>query len=309
MTDRASKTSAASIRARLENVARARSAEFQLIASDWAIERFLYRLGISAHAGDFVLKGAMLFRLWTGDKGRATWDLDLMRHRRGGVAELENVVREICSIEAADGIAFDADSIRGEIIRAAQEEAGVRLRFTAHLAKMRIPLQVDVGFGDVVTPTEVSMRYPTLLSQDAPNVQTYPRETVVAEKVEAIVSLGVTNSRMKDFYDVRTLAWMFPFDGRILTQALSATFGQRGTPLPTTTPVVLTREFLEDPGRATQWRAFLQRGRLQGPESGGQLSDDLRQFLEPLLAATARRSGFDALWSPGGPWSVPAATT
>lgn len=303
MTGDAGSARAVSIKARLENVARATGRELQLTMSDWAIERLLYRLGVSRHASDFVLKGATLLRVWTGEKGRATWDLDLLGHRRGGVEEMESVVREIGAIDADDGIVFDAGTVRGEIIRSAQEEAGVRIRLDARLARARIPMQVDVGFGDTVTPAETSIRYPTVLGQAAPTVLAYPQEALIAEKVEAMVSLGVTNSRMKDFHDVRALAWTHRFEGEMLVRAMRATFHRRGTTIPGTVPVALTREFAEDTSRAAQWRAFLRRGRLTGPANVGELSEDLRRFLMPPLEAAAAGLDFLSRWPPGGPWA------
>lgn len=303
MTGERAPLGAASIRARLENVGRARGVEFQLVLSDWAIERFLYRLGISKHAEGFTLKGAMLFRLWTGEKGRATWDLDLLGHRRAGIPAMEKVIREICAIGVDDGIVFDVATIRGEAIRGADEEGGVRIRLEARLANARIPVQIDIGFGDAVTPAEAEIQYPTLLpQQQAPRVLAYPREAVIAEKVEAMVSLGLTNSRMKDFFDVRTLAWMYPFDGPPLMAAIRATFGRRGTPLPVDEPVVLSREFLTDAGRAAQWRAFLRRGRLAAPADAGELAEDLRGFVGPVLLAASRGDRFERRWEPRGPW-------
>lgn len=303
MTVERAPLSAASIRARLENNARARGIEFQLVLSDWAIERFLYRLGISKHAGAFALKGAMLFRLWTAEKGRATWDLDLHGHHRDGIRATERVIREICALGVEDGIAFDVAAIRGEAIRGAQEEGGVRVRLEARLGNARIPVQIDIGFGDAITPPAVAIQYPTLLpQQQAPRVLAYPREAVIAEKVEAMISLGLTNSRMKDFFDVRTLASMYPFDGALLAAAIRATFERRGTPLPMDEPVVLSRQFLDDAGRAAQWRAFLKRGRLAAPTDAGEVADDLRAFVGPVLRAASRGDRFERHWEPGGPW-------
>lgn len=163
-------------------------------------------------------------------------------------------------------------------------------------------MQIDVGFGDVVTPRESLVTYPTLLDLPAPCILAYPRETVVAEKLEAIVSLGITTSRMKDFYDLRVLAWSFPFDGASLASAIRATFTNRDTPIPSGEPLPLTREFLGSPDRQTQWRAFLQRGRLDGPVSAVALSDDLRLFFSPLLASLHAYGDFAGAWPPGGPW-------
>jgi hypothetical protein len=294
----------ASVRARLLNVGRERGLEFQLVLSDFAIERFLYRLATSPHASDYVLKGAMLFRTWSSDRHRATWDLDLLGRGPQQVDRLEEVVREICSMPGADGITFDAGSVRGELIRAGDEEAGVRVRFTAHLAEAKIPVQVDVGFGDAVIPEPQRASYPTLLGQPAPTLLAYPREAVVAEKFEAMVSIGVTNSRMKDFYDVHTLASTFHFDGITLATAIGATFAQRGTDLPGPDPLVLTDGFLNSPERQTQWRAFLKRARLPGPAGVTALSGSLRRFLGPVVEALISQRTFAATWLPRGPWEV-----
>lgn len=292
----------ASVRARLQNLARQRKLEFQLVLSEFAIERLLYRLGTSRHAERFVLKGAMLFKLWSDDRHRATWDLDLLGQGANNVADVVAVVRDVCSISGEDGIVFDIGSITGEEIRAGDEYAGIRVRFEARLAEARIPMQVDVGFGDAIMPAPVRETYPTLLDHAAPSILVYPREAVIAEKFEAMISLGVTNSRMKDFYDVHVLASSFAFEGPALARAIRATFERRGTPFPDAEPLVLTREFLGAPERQRQWRAFLRRGRLDGPLDAGDLADALRRFLGPVLTAGARGEAFSGAWPPGGPW-------
>lgn len=293
---------AASFKARLRNVAKTRNVEFQTVLSEFAIERLLYRLGVSPYQNEFVLKGAMLFRLWTPQRGRATWDLDLLGRSGSTVDDVVSVVSALCSMAGDDAIEFDVDSVRGENIRAADEEGGVRVRLVARLGNVRIPMQLDVGFGDIVTPHEELVTYPTLLDQPAPNVFAYPRETVVAEKLHAIVSLGVKTSRMKDLYDVRVLAWSFPFEGAVLASAIRATFANRGTLIPAEEPVVLTEDFLGSADRQTQWRAFLKRGRLDGPSDGASLSSDLRLFVAPILAGLAVEREFSGSWYPGGPW-------
>ena len=292
----------ASVRARLQNLARTRKTEFQLVLSEFAIERLLYRLGVSRHADRFVLKGATLFKLWTDDRHRATWDVDFLGRGASGIADVVGVVRDVCSIAAEDGIEFDVDSIAGDAIRAADEYGGVRVRLEARLAEARIPMQIDVGFGDAVIPPPSRQTYPTLLDHAAPRILAYPREAVVAEKLEAMVSLGVTTSRMKDFYDVHVLASSFAFDGPALVAGVRATFERRATPFPDGVPLVLTRPFLEDPDRRTQWRAFLRRGRLEGPGDSGDVADALMLFLGPLLAAAAGGDPFHRRWAPGGPW-------
>lgn len=295
---------AASVRARLLAIARRRGVEFQLVLSEFAIERLLYRLGISPHADRFVLKGAMLFKLWSDGRHRATWDLDLLGRGASTVADVVAVIRDLCSIGVDDGIAFDADSIAAEEIRAGDEYAGVRVRLAAGLAGARIPVQVDVGFGHAIVPPPIRESYPTLLDHAPPRILVYPREAVVAEKLEAMVTLGVTNSRMKDFYDVHLLASAFSFDGSSLAQAIRATFERRRAPLSAAEPLVLTREFLGAPERQQQWRAFLRRGRLEAPPDAAQLAEALQQFLGPVLAAIARGETFSASWPSGGPWQV-----
>lgn len=293
---------AASVRARLLNLSRLRKAEFQLLLSEFAIERLLYRLGVSAYRDRFVLKGATLFKLWPEVLHRATWDLDLLGRGPNTIADVVAVVRALCGIEVYDGIVYDASSVGGEEIRASDEYAGVRVRLEARLAEARIPVQVDVGFGDAVIPAPVREHYPALLDHLPPHILVYPREAVVAEKLDAMVSLGVTNSRMKDFYDVYVLASYFAFEGPTLAQAIRATFERRGTPFFEAEPLVLTRDFLAAPERQTQWRAFLRRGRLIAPPDAGDLADALQLFLGPILRAAANGEGFSPHWPPGGPW-------
>lgn len=294
---------AASVRARLENLSRELKVEFQLLLSEFAIERWLFRLGVSRYAEDFVLKGAMLFKLWSDERHRATWDLDLRGLGPGGVAQVVAVVREVSAIREEDGIAFELDSIDGEEIRSADEYAGVRVRFAARLAEARIPMQIDVGFADAIVPSAVPSTYPTLLGHGAPKILAYPREAVVAEKLEAMISLGVTNSRMKDFYDVFVLASTFTFQGRTLAHAIRSTFERRGTAFPVEEPLVLKREFLAAPERQTQWRAFLRRSRLGVLPDAEELADALARFLISPLTAAARDEDFLAVWPAGGPWS------
>jgi predicted nucleotidyltransferase component of viral defense system len=257
---RAPKDVAASVRARLYAVARERGVELQRVLTEFAVERLLYRLGASPHRDRFVLKGATLFRLWSDERSRATWDVDFLGRGASGVQDVAGVVGDLCGIAADDGLQLDAASVTAEEIRSPDEYGGVRVRLAARLGKARIPLQVDVGFGDAVVPPPRRESFPTLLDHPAPRVLVYPPEAVVAEKLEAMISLGATNSRMKDFYDVYLLASTMGFDGDALALAIRATFERRQTLLPAGEPSVLAAAFLADPARQTQWRAFLRRG-------------------------------------------------
>ena len=301
--DRKPTNVAASVRARLLNLSRKRGEEFQLVLSDFATERLLYRLGVSPYSDQYILKGAMLFRLWSADRYRATWDLDLLGHGAGSIEAVLAVIRDICAISADDGLAFDLESIGGEEIRVQGEYAGVRVKLECHLSDARIPMQIDVGFGDAVFPIPHRETYPTLLDLAPPQVLVYPREAVVAEKLEAVVTLGVTNSRMKDFYDLNRLATHFVFEGGSLTGAILATFGRRKTPIPSPGLQELSTGFLATPARRALWNAFWKRSRIAGtPESIEKMSAMLQNFVDPLLAAMQDGRTFSSRWEPGGPW-------
>jgi len=293
---------AASVRARLYNLSKLRGAEFQLLLSDFAIERLLYRLGASAHKSRFVLKGAMLFKLWPQESCRASWDLDLLGRGANSIAEVVAVFKELCGLAVPDGITFDPASVKGEDIKSEDEYNGVRVRLEARLAEARIPVQVDVGFGDTAVPGPRWETYPTLLDHPPPRVLAYCRETVVAEKLDAMLTLGVINSRMKDFYDIYVLASKFAFRGQALAESIRATIERRRTPIPNDIPIALAPGFLAAPERRKQWQAFLRRGRLKAPPDTAVLGEMLRSFLWPVLVSLGKGQAFDRSWQPGGPW-------
>ncbi|MEX2324027.1 MAG: nucleotidyl transferase AbiEii/AbiGii toxin family protein [Acidimicrobiia bacterium] len=293
---------AASIRQRLLNLARERGEDFELVLIHYAVERFLYRLSRSLIADRFVLKGAMLFSTWVEVPRRPTRDLDLLGFGDDAVVSVERSVAQIVRTEVEpDGLEFDEGSIRGEEIREGQEYAGVRVRLRASLAGARIPLQVDVAFGDVVSPEPRTVEYPTLLALAAPRLRAYPPEPVVAEKFQALVALGMANTRMKDFYDLWLLAERMRFDGPPLRQAMEATFRQRDTPVPLDPPVALTAEFHDDASKQQQWAAFLTRSDLQAPALPAVI-ERVRTFLLPPAASIARGESFDEIWQPAGAW-------
>jgi len=295
---------AASVRQRLLNRIRQTGEDANLVWSRYAVERLLYRLSVSDYAQDFVLKGAALFTVWTGQPHRPTLDVDLLGHGEGSRGRLEAVLRNVCQVAVEpDGLRFDPDSVAAEPIRNKQQYGGHRVTMTAFLGKARIPVKVDVAFGDVVTPRAQEITYPTLLDLPAPRLRACPRETVVAEKLHAMVVLGIANSRMKDFYDVCVLAQSFAYGGATLGRAIRATFERRATSLPAQPPLALTEEFGRDATKQTQWRGFLRRSGAGGaPEDFGDVVAALAAFLCPVLTGLSRAKAFEATWTPPGPW-------
>ena len=303
------KNVAASVRQRLLNLSRSSGEDFQLLLTRYGVERLLFRLGASEFVDQFVLKGAMLFTVWTGHLHRPTRDLDLLGFGDPDAGRLLAVFRSLCAAAGPDdGLVFAADSVEVRPIREEQEYGGQRVTFVARLGSARVDYQVDVGFGDAVTPAAERIEFPTLLGTERPRLRAYPRETVVAEKCEAMVSLGLANSRMKDFYDLVVLARAFSFEGSVLVEAVRATFARRKTAIPVALPVGLTDQFTSDDAKRRQWAAFRKRG---GPEVGkmvGELDSvvaELRAFLGPLLAAAAAGGPSPARWPAGGPWGPP----
>jgi predicted nucleotidyltransferase component of viral defense system len=293
-----------SVRDRLTAHAREKGEEFQLVLTRYALERLLYRISRSAHGAGFVLKGAMLFALWTEQPHRPTKDLDLLGSGEPAVGRFEQIFREVCGAAVEDdGLVFDPATVRGERIKEDQEYEGLRLTFVATLERARIPLQIDIGFGDAVTPAAVAVAFPTILDFPTPALMAYPRETVVAEKFQAMVALGIANSRMKDFYDLWVLARRFAFDGAPLAAAIRATFERRKTAVPAAAPLALTAAFTDDAAKNAQWQGFVRKSRL--PADGTALPEiatALRAFLLPPAEAVRTGAGFARTWTPGGPW-------
>lgn len=269
----------------------------------FGIERLLYRLSESEHVSGFVLKGATLFAVWTETPHRPTKDLDLLGFGSPDPDRLVAVFEEIVDVEVvADGIVFDGESIAAIEIRGNREYDGIRLTMEAKLGTARIPIQVDVGFGDATAVPPSSVEIPTLLTdQPAPKLRAYTREVVVAEKFHAIVHLGMPNTRMKDYYDLVVLSRRFDFEGAVLGKAIAATFERRGTPVPTECPEGLQDDFGTDATKTTQWRAFLRR---TGAERDLELLDVVRvvrAFLLPVAQGILDDEPAGA-WPPGGPW-------
>ena len=246
----------------------------------------------------------MLFVTWVADPFRPTRDLDLLGHSDRDIEAIAQTFRVICAQPVAeDGVTFDVATLTAAPIREEVEYGGVRVRTTATIAGARIPIQVDIGFGDAITPAAIEIDYPTLLDAPTPRLRAYPVETVVAEKFEALVTLGVANSRLKDFYDLWVISQTFELRQSALVEAIQRTFGRRGTVLPSTVPVGLTDGFAEV--WAAQWRAFLGRDRMAAaPDALVATVADLRLFLMPLVVGLKE----ERIWPPSGPWSPAAAT-
>ncbi|MEO8119966.1 MAG: nucleotidyl transferase AbiEii/AbiGii toxin family protein [Rhodoferax sp.] len=253
----------ASIRARLKQRADACGQDFNLTLTHYGLERLLYRLSISAHATNFLLKGALLFSLWYDQPHRPTRDVDLLGFGADDINSAVSAFCEICSFAVEDGIEFNPASIKGAEIRKEAGYGGVRIDIVAKLDGARIALQVDIGFGDAVTPGPVSVSYPVLLDDlPAPQLRAYPKHTVVAEKFHAICLLGMANTRMKDYFDL----WMLLDDGGLdpqeLQRAITATFARRKMSMPTALPVGFGDAFATDATKQLQWNAFLKKNRL-----------------------------------------------
>ena len=291
----------ASVRDRLAATAKTTRRPFQEVLQYYAIERFLYRLGVSPHQKHFVLKGALMLRVWDAPAARPTRDVDLLGAVDNSLDTIAGIVRSVCNLEVpADGIGFDAKTLICERIKEDADYEGVRARFQGRLGSARAPMQLDIAFGDsVITPPAV-VTYPTLLDLPAPRLRGYPRETVVAEKFEAMVKLGTLNSRMKDFFDLWLLARQFDFDGELLAKQVTATFEHRGTALEPE-PVALTRAFT-DPAQK-MWAAFVKKNNLgEIPTGFSDVIDALVVFLQPVAAACAEGHAFPRRWKAPGPW-------
>ena len=289
----------ASVLARLRNLARQRGDDYNLLLNRFALERLLCRVAASPHADRFLLKGALLFSLWYDQPHRPTRDADLLGFGPDDADTLIATFRNIAAIELDDGIAFDPKSVRADSIREDNRYGGLRVRLNGRIANVRCALQIDVGFGDAVTPQPQTVVFPVLLDDLAePTLRVYPVYTVISEKYHAMVILGLANTRMKDFFDIATIAQRTDLNGATLAQAIAATFMRRGTALPTQPPVALTREFGNHGAKQRQWHAFLNKNRI----IAGTLPETvtlLHILLWPASQVAARGDGATAAWKAG----------
>jgi hypothetical protein len=289
----------ASVRDRLLNKARSEKLDFNLLLTRYALERMLYRISISAERDQFLLKGALLFDLWFDIPHRPTHDADFLGFGSPEIPRLAEVFRDICRIEVEDGIVFHPESVNASEIRKEANYSGIRIMLMGMLDSARCPIQIDVGFGDAVVPGPDEVSYPIILpGMPEPQLRVYPRYTVVAEKLEALTSLGMLNSRMKDFFDLWVLAKHSDFNGAVLARAVTATFERRSTPIPHDIPIGLSDEFINDTHKTKQWQAFLSKNALL-PMSLPEVIADLREFLLPVLLSD---SAHNMNWQAGDGW-------
>ena len=295
-----------SVFTKLKDQARERGEDFNHVLQRYGIERLLYRLSVSQYRENFILKGASMLMVWLGQEYRTTRDADLLGFGDPAPEHIRKVFQELCRIEPAepDGIEISADSVSVEPIREERAYGGQQVTLRAALHTASIALQVDLGFGDVVTPGPDQIEYPTRLEFPAPKLRAYPKETLVAEKLEAMVSLGMANSRLKDFYDIWILSRKLRFDGSLLQAAIQATFSHRQTRLPVEAPAAFSKEFAEENARQAQWKAFLTRHALEdSPQNFEVTISSIRDFLQPVMDALTAGEQFSLFWEPDNGWS------
>ncbi|MFQ6007254.1 MAG: nucleotidyl transferase AbiEii/AbiGii toxin family protein [Woeseia sp.] len=303
MNKRPLKNVSASVHQRLLDIAKNTARPFDEVLQYFAMERFLYRLSRSPHIDSFVLKGALLFRVWDVPDSRATRDIDFLAYLDNSPESLAAIVRDICAInESDDGLSFDPESVKAQRIKEDADYEGVRIRFRARLGNARISLQMDVGFGDLIHPGAVQASYPALLDLPAPSLRMYPPETVIAEKAQAMVYLGSLNSRMKDFYDIWRMSQQFSSNGDALCEAIKGTFDNRKTEIMEFDDIVA--ELLDNEKLDRQWTAFLRKSALTGPGTFPQVLTPISDFLSPVFSSINSGKAFDQKWTAPGPWRV-----
>lgn len=294
---------AASVHQRLLNKAKESSRPFNELLQYYVIERFVYRLSKSPHADQFILKGALMFSVWCGPASRPTMDIDLLGKIDNRIDTITTVMKDACITEVEpDGISFDAETVETFRITEDAEYEGVRTRVHGNLGKAHISIQIDIGFGDVIVPHAEKVLYPTILDFPVPEMKGYTMESTIAEKFQAMVKLGVLNSRMKDFYDIWFLSCSFDFKGEDLREAIVKTFDKRNTPV-NLDAALFDRLFGMDKDKNIQWRGFISKAKLAGaPDTFEEIVAAVKIFLEPLARAIAERKLFNSVWSAPGPW-------
>ncbi|MGA1845330.1 MAG: nucleotidyl transferase AbiEii/AbiGii toxin family protein [bacterium] len=277
----------ASIKARLKNKAKETNRPFAEVLQYYGMERFLYRFSKSRYADKFVLKGALLFAVWQIPDRRTTLDIDFLARFDNEVATIEKVMKDVCDTSVdLDGLNFDPQTVKGMKLKEDADYEGVRVKFTGFLDRAEIPMQIDVGFGDIVYPKTRVIDYPAILDFPKPRLNGYPQESVISEKFEAMIKLGLLNSRMKDFYDIWLMTRQFEFSGANIASAIKKTFNNRKTEIPNKKPLFADEIYDEKSDRQTLWSAFLKKGDIQNaPETLSTTAKEIERFLiEPIMA-------------------------
>jgi len=289
-----------SIKQRLLNLSMRTNETHNVILVRFAVERFLYRLSVSRHKEDLILKGAMLFAAWSRIPHRSTRDVDFLGSGASSPTRMAMIFGELCELDVSpDGMTFDRSTLVVRPIRADAAHDGLRTTLLAKLGSARIPLQIDVGFGDSITPEPRWLELHSMLDLPHARIRTYPPETVIAEKLDAILTLGLANSRMKDYFDLAILSRTMTFSATSLKAAIRATIARRGHDMPQQLPVGLTDAFGLDPAKQLQWKAFLRKSNLHESRSLVEIIAEIREFLMPLLADA---STAESSWMPGRGW-------
>jgi predicted nucleotidyltransferase component of viral defense system len=306
LSDERPRNLAASVKQRLMNQTKVQGVEFQRILVLYGLERLLYRISVSPFADEFILKGAILLSLWFDAPYRRTRDIDLLGKDTPSPERFASVFQDLCDITVEeDGLRFAPETVTAKRIREENEFGGVRVQLTAFLDGARIPIQVDIGFGDAAVPEPEQIEFPVLLSGfPAPVLRAYQKETTIAEKLHALVVLERSNSRMKDFFDLYMLSQEFAFEGERLSGAIRDAFSKRGTPIPSHLPDGLSLDFASDPDKQSQWKAFLRQS-VAPPQDSISLEHVIQAvaaFLWPVLQALAEGVEFSMHWTPGDSW-------
>ena len=297
------KNLAASIHQRLLNAAKKSGRPFNELLQYYVIERFIFRLAQSSYEKNYLLKGALMFFAWNSKLPRPTKDVDLLGKIDNSLDVIIDSMKKICQQKVIqDGISFHSESISATRITEDVEYEGARVRIPGNLETIRLSIQIDIGFGDVIFPKAIKFDYPTILGSPSPSIRGYSKESIISEKFHAMVKRGVLNSRMKDFYDILWLSQQFHFKGQTLSSALRKTFENRKTEI-ISNPVVLQESFASDKGKQDQWRAFIQRTKLRDvTENFTEVITELKTFISPIVSTLVDKKTFQKNWKAPGPW-------
>lgn len=290
-------TNAISVKARLKNRAAAGGRTMQDLLTAYGLERTIYRLSVSDYAERFTLKGGIfLYALFEGEFARATRDIDLLaKDISNSTVEIRNVFENIFTIEADDALSYDLKTLDVKTITEFKEYHGVNVSVMAYLDRTRVPVSIDIGFGDVVYPARAKMEFPVLLDMAVPTVYAYSLYSVIAEKFEAIVSLGDANSRYKDFYDIFVLAEQYDLDGKSLKEAVSETFAHRGTTFDDI--VAFGEDFEKSELHKSRWKSFLKKKKAFIQTEFADVLSVLKTLLAPVAESIQNGTAFEAVWS------------